>query len=228
MVVFFLFPLFMTAVCASIPCYKYTFERLTTQDDLKAIQVPFSVLPAQNVEYCAHQCADDDKCVSLSHHGGQCTIYRSSLSSSGITVSGSRSYIKQGALPSEDPCPLSQGYTSVLYPRVCYKLYNTDPWKTWAESQARCQSDGGRLIILNTTEKHDYIADLMTQASSTYGALIGLQATSSTSFAWTDGSTFLRTGSTDSHFGSGCAYLAQDKVRTTSCSNKGWSLCEVV
>ncbi|XP_046576283.1 uncharacterized protein LOC124284259 [Haliotis rubra] len=219
----------MTTVSAGTPCYNYTFERLTTQDELKAIEIPSSVLPAQNVEYCAHHCAEDDKCVSVSYHGDQCTTYRSSLSSSGITVSGSRSYIKQGALPSEDPCPLSQGYTSVLYPRVCYKLYNTQPWKTWAESQARCQSDGGRLIILNTTEKHDYIAALMTQTSSTYGALIGLLTTSSTSYSWTDGSTFLREGSKDpSSFNSGCAYLTEDKVRTTSCSNQGWSLCEVV
>ncbi|XP_071111480.1 C-type lectin domain family 9 member A-like [Haliotis cracherodii] len=222
-----LLPLFMTAVFAGNTCYRHTFQRFITQDDLAANEVASDVFPTQHLTSCAQRCAEDEKCVALTYHGDQCSIYRSSLSSSGIP--GSRSYIKQGALPNADPCPVSQGYTSVLYPRFCFKLYNTDPWKNWADSQARCQSENGRLIILNTTEKHDYITAFMTKASSTYGALIGLQVTSSTDFAWTDGSTFLRAGSNGyGGFSSGCAYLVEEKVKTTTCSNAGWSLCEIV
>ncbi|XP_067667741.1 uncharacterized protein [Haliotis asinina] len=204
---------------------QHHFQREIALDSLKAKEPSSDVRQTDSRLQCSALCSQDDQCVAVTYHDGQCFRYSSSVSDSGITLPGATTFSKEAV-----GCPESQGYTLVQSLQLCFKLY-TDPWLNFRDSQTRCESDGGRLIILNTEKKHDYIGDFMTRTSSIYGALVGLEVSSATSYAWTDGSTFIRPGGTSNPFYKGykgCAYIHKATLKTTVYTNAGWSLCEVV
>ncbi|XP_048258105.1 uncharacterized protein LOC124120438 [Haliotis rufescens] len=222
MKVLLLVSVFISSVLAENSYTQHDFEREATLDGFQTIEPPSDIRPIQSRLKCCVLCSQDELCSAVTFHDGQCFKYSSFVSTPGSSLPGATTFHKQA-----DSCPVSQGYTLVLSPRLCYKLY-TSPWINWADSQSRCESDGGRLMILNTLQKHDYIGDFMTRTSSIHGALIGLQVYSETSYTWTDGSTFIRSGAKSSQFNAGCAYLYQTTIKTTTYTNKGWSLCEVI
>ncbi|XP_046353151.1 uncharacterized protein LOC124133008 [Haliotis rufescens] len=198
---------------------RHVYARLIPLDNLRASETPTSINQSESMPDCTTVCARDEACVAVMHHGDQCSIYRSSLSPSSVSLPGARSLIKKGALPHPDPCLVSQGYTSVLSPRLCYKLYTTI--LTWTDSQARCQSEGGRLIILNTDEKHAYI---LTQVSPDLAPHIGLKADGG-SKTWTDGSTYVP--GIIGPFTSSCGYIHALSTRGYYCYWGRPFLCEI-
>ncbi|XP_046576308.1 uncharacterized protein LOC124284275 [Haliotis rubra] len=217
--------IFISNVFAENTFSQHHFQRQNALDSFKAKEAPSDVRQTKSRLQCSVLCSQDDQCAAVTYYDGQCFRYSSSVSDSGISLPGATTFNKEAG-----GCPESQGYTLVQSLQLCYKLY-TNPWLNWRDSQTRCESDGGRLIILNTEQKHDYIGDLMTRTSSTYGALVGLEVYSETSYAWTDGSTFIRSGGTSSPFYKGykaCAYMHKATLKTTVYTNAGWSLCEVV
>ncbi|XP_071095182.1 uncharacterized protein [Haliotis cracherodii] len=198
---------------------RHVYARLIPLDNLRASETPSSINPSESMPDCTTVCAWDEACVAVMHHGDQCSIYRSSLSPSSVSLPGARCFIKQGALPHPDPCPVSQGYTSVLSPRMCYKLHMT--MLSWTDSQARCESEGGRLIILNTDEKHAYI---LTQVAPYLATHIGLKVDGG-SKTWTDGSTYVP-GISHS-FTAECGYMYDLSTRGYYCYWGRPFLCEI-
>ncbi|XP_071095181.1 C-type lectin domain family 7 member A-like [Haliotis cracherodii] len=198
---------------------RHVYARLIPLDNLRASETPTSINTSESMPECTTFCAWDEACVAVMHHGDQCSIYRSSLSPSSVSLPGARCFIKQGALPHPDPCPVSQGYTSVLSPRLCYKLHMTI--LSWTDSQARCESEGGRLIILSTDEKHAYI---LTQVSPYLAPYIGLKSDGG-SKVWTDGSTYIP-GKTVI-FSGNCAYIYKLLIGGYVCYWERQSLCEI-
>ncbi|XP_071115724.1 uncharacterized protein [Haliotis cracherodii] len=198
---------------------RHVYARLIPLDNLRASETPTSINQSKSMPDCATVCARDEACVAMMHHGDQCSIYRSSLSPSSVSLPGARSFLQQGALPDPDPCPVSQGYTSVLSPRLCFKLYLSK--MNWTASQDRCESEGGRLIILNTDEKHAYI---LAQVPRSLPPHIGLKSVGGSKI-WTDGSTYIP--GQISTFPGNCGYLHNLKYRGYYCYWQRQSLCEI-
>ncbi|XP_071115823.1 uncharacterized protein [Haliotis cracherodii] len=198
---------------------RHVYARLIPLDNLRASETPTSINQSESMPDCTTVCARDEACVAMMHHGDQCSIYRSSLSPSSVSLPGARSFLQQGAPPHPDPCPVSQGYTSVLSPRLCFKLYLSK--MNWTASQDRCESEGGRLIILNTDEKHAYI---LAQVSPSLAPHIGLKSVDGSKI-WTDGSTYIP--GQNAPFTGSCGYLYQLKTKGYYCSYRRQSLCEI-
>ncbi|XP_067660860.1 uncharacterized protein [Haliotis asinina] len=156
------------------------FKKLILMDNFNATQTPVSIQQSESEQECATICARDDVCITVIHHGSQCSMYRSPPSISSVSVPGARSFIKRV------PCPESQGYKSAPSAGLCFKYHAVR--MSWTASQEQCEIEGGRLIILNTVEKLDHVI-----ASIVHWSVpphIGLQKKSGR-VRWTDGSTYL-------------------------------------
>ncbi|XP_071115731.1 C-type lectin domain family 4 member C-like [Haliotis cracherodii] len=91
----------------------------------------------------------------------------------------------------------------------------------WTASQDRCESEGGRLIILNTDEKHAYILAQVSPGTALY---IGLKSDGGSKL-WTDGSTYIpgQIGT----FNGDCAYIFEFVIQGYYCYWQRQSLCEI-
>ncbi|XP_071111141.1 C-type lectin domain family 9 member A-like [Haliotis cracherodii] len=217
--------IFLSAAFAMNTASRHLFSRVTTLDDLKADEV--STNQSGSKLDCVALCSKDALCVAATSCQDECFIYRSSVSSTETTTAGARTFIKQWALPTPDPCPVSQGYTSVMSPRLCYKL--SDVRMNWTESRALCQSAGGRLMILNTDENYDYMLSYI-QLKSVF-AWIGLEMWGESSYAWTDGSTHIKEeAKSHARFHKGynaCGILNAWEIRSNKCVKARYHLCEI-
>ncbi|XP_046576309.1 uncharacterized protein LOC124284276 [Haliotis rubra] len=163
----------------------------------------------------------------MSYSGTKCSIYRSSVSRSG-TSTGTITFLKHGALPTPDPCPVSEGYTSVLSPRMCYRLHTKR--KTSPQTHNLCEKEGGRLMILNTDEKYDHMAAYTKRIDSR--PWIALFVKGKNNYEWSDGSTYIRSGAkslTKFYIGYGaCGFLYRGEIRSRYCKNGYEYLCEIL
>ncbi|XP_048257860.1 uncharacterized protein LOC124111656 [Haliotis rufescens] len=220
--------LFVIVAFAKDSFYIYQFARQVALDGYKVEELVASVATCARVDDCVRICARDEVCVAVTYRQNKCSIYRSSVSSSGILLSEATTYVKQGALPSPDPCPVSGGYTSVLSPRLCYRLHKGG--KKWPQTQSLCAAEGGRLIILNEDEKYDYLAAYTKRID--FRPWIGLLVENKTYHAWTDGSTHIRDGAKSPNkffIGySACGFLYRGEIRSRFCRNPYGYLCEIV
>ncbi|XP_071115759.1 uncharacterized protein [Haliotis cracherodii] len=198
---------------------RHVYARHIPLDNHRASETPTSINRVETMPDCTTICARDEACVAVMLHDYLCSMYRSSLSPSSVSRPGARSFIKQGALPHPDPCPVSQGYTSVLSPRLCFKLYMSK--MNWTASQDRCESEGGRLIILNTDEKHAYI---LAQVPRSLPLYIGLKS-DGRSKLWTDGSTYIP-GQIGTFIGD-CVFIYFSVIQGHHCYWERESLCEI-
>ncbi|XP_046562352.1 uncharacterized protein LOC124271294 [Haliotis rubra] len=204
----------------------HRFDRQVTLHRLKAREHPFSTQPSLNPETCASLCAQDRLCAAVTFLEGSCSMYRSSLTSSGKSVLGAKHFIKAGALPDPDPCPASIGYTSVLSPRLCYKYIPIS--NTWTYQTAQCQAEGGRLMVLNSQEKQEYIASFQSQADVSNSFFIGMQKVNNV-FTWQEGSTFAWKWypGEPSNYGN-CVQLLRGELSDLSCNyNLRRAVCEI-
>ncbi|XP_046576306.1 uncharacterized protein LOC124284274 [Haliotis rubra] len=217
--------LFISIAFAMNTASRHLFSRVITLDNLEADEVKVTTSQSGSLQDCVGLCARDALCVAATQYQDQCFTYRSSVSSSGKTIATARTFIKYSALPSPDPCPVSQGYTSVLSPRLCYKTGAVT--MNWTDGQVLCQSEGGRLIILNTEDKYDYVV-----SDTKLWSWIGLEVWNETSYAWTDGSTYVKEEAKhpDKFYRgyNGCGFLTPGDIRTFGCHKLKNPLCEIV
>ncbi|XP_067661282.1 uncharacterized protein [Haliotis asinina] len=217
--------LFIPIAFAINTASRHLFSRMIILDDLEADEVKVNTSQSGSIQDCVDLCARNALCVAATQYQDQCFTYRSSVSSSGKTIATARTFIKQRALPTPDPCPVSQGYTSVLSPRLCYKT--GDVTMNWTDGQAMCGSEGGRLIILNTNEKYDYMVSYIKLWS-----WIGLEVWNETSYTWTDGSTYVKEEAKhpDRFYRGyeGCGFLTPGDIRSFQCPKLKYPLCEIV
>lgn len=55
-------------------------------------------------------------------------------------------------------CPSSSGYLHNKLTGICFKIHN-EMKQTWTDSRDICFEEGGDLIVLNTSEKFNYIVN---------------------------------------------------------------------
>ncbi|XP_046562430.1 uncharacterized protein LOC124271366 isoform X2 [Haliotis rubra] len=200
----------------------HRFDRQVTLQRLKAREHPFTTQASPNEETCASLCAEDRLCAAVTFLEGTCSMYRSSLTSSGKSVLGAKHFIKAG-----DPCPASMGYTSVLSPRLCYKYIPIS--NTWTHHSARCQAEDGRLIVLNSQETQEYIASFQGQADVSGKLWVGMQKLNNV-FTWQEGSTYVwkwSTGEPDNDTDQNCVQLFYGKLSDRPCHVHRQAVCEI-
>ncbi|XP_046548448.1 uncharacterized protein LOC124258392 [Haliotis rubra] len=206
--------LFMSVVIAQECTLIHYFVRQNKLNNKKPVETPSNVLHMESQLGCGLHCAQDDTCASLTHLEGQCLLYNSSVLPSDVQAPGARTFIKQGY------CPESQGYTSVPLADLCFKYQKDQMY--WTASQEQCESEGGRLIILNTMEKRDHI--VATLGDQLIYPHIGLQRVGG-AVTWTDGSTYLP-GQTGIEI-DGCGLLYHGSIGTYYCNWNRSSFCEI-
>ncbi|XP_046354038.1 uncharacterized protein LOC124133626 [Haliotis rufescens] len=101
-IVFLLRPLFVLAVFVGHATSMHKFSRVLNLENLLPNESPSSTSGSGTLPDCAGLCARDDLCISFSITGGQCSIYRTSLTTSEGADPGARSYKKEGAAPQTD------------------------------------------------------------------------------------------------------------------------------
>ncbi|XP_046562390.1 uncharacterized protein LOC124271340 [Haliotis rubra] len=81
------------------------------------------------------------------------------------------------------------GYTSVVSPRLCYKI-TPNGGSSWSLTSL-CQSEGGRLVVLNSQEKQEYMASLQRHDDVPGALWVGMEKLVNNVFTWLDGSTYV-------------------------------------
>ncbi|XP_046553080.1 uncharacterized protein LOC124262618 [Haliotis rubra] len=206
--------------------WGYSLLRRTDLDNKKAGEIPSSVLHSDSKVDCGILCAQEDTCAALTYHDGQCFLYNSSLSTSGLPSPGASGFISDVPAPDartfikRDHCPLSLGYTSVPSADLCFKYHDVS--MNYTASQEQCESDGGRLVILNTVEKRDYI--VATLGVKLIYPHIGLRRVGGLT-SWLDGSTYLP-GKVAINL-NGCGILYHGAISTYYCNWLRPSFCEI-
>ncbi|XP_067654018.1 lectin BRA-3-like [Haliotis asinina] len=203
------------------------FDTQATLDSVKAREYPWRTQALLHQETCVGLCAQDERCTAVTYHNGTCSLFRSSLTSSGESLPGSKHFTKAGALPDPDPCPVSLGYTSVVYPRLCYKLVLFS--NTWTYNNAVCQAEGGRLVVLNSQEKQEFMASLQRHDGVPGGPWIGMQRLNNV-FTWQDGSTYVWKWGSDQPNDNDdqiCVVLNIGTLSNRKCKQTNRAICEV-
>ncbi|XP_046364541.2 C-type lectin lectoxin-Lio2-like [Haliotis rufescens] len=208
---------------------RHRFDRQVALESLMAMEKPSSRQTSLDERTCADLCVQDGLCAAVTYHDGQCAMYRSTLTSSGTSFPGAKHFIKAGALPDPDPCPVSRGYTSVLSPRLCYKYIST--FNNWTSQNDLCHSEGGRLVVLNSQEKQEFMASFQNQAEMFHSLWVGMQSSSSIDvFTWQDGSTYVwkwLPGEPDYVSYQRCGQLYHGEMSDAECDLHRQSVCEI-
>ncbi|XP_046350236.2 A disintegrin and metalloproteinase with thrombospondin motifs 9-like [Haliotis rufescens] len=78
---------------------QHIFDRQSTLNNLEAQETPASINQVRSKLICASLCSRDDICAAVTFQDGQCSIYRSSLLTSGKARPGARTLIKKQGKP---------------------------------------------------------------------------------------------------------------------------------
>ncbi|XP_046562381.1 C-type lectin lectoxin-Lio2-like [Haliotis rubra] len=219
---------FIPVVYAGNCSYWQRFDRQVTLDSVKAREFPWRTQALLHQETCIGLCTQDELCTALTYLNGTCSMYRSSLTSSGESVPGSKHFIKAGALPDPDPCPVSMGYTSVVSPRLCYKI--TPNGSSSSSLSSLCQSEGGRLVVLNSQEKQEFMASLQRHDDVPGTLWVGMQRLENNVFTWQDGSTYVwMWGSNQPNDIADqiCVVSFNGEFSNRNCNQKNKAVCEI-
>ncbi|XP_046364545.1 C-type lectin lectoxin-Lio2-like [Haliotis rufescens] len=207
--------------------FRHRFERQITLEGLQAREHPSSIQTSLDERTCAGLCAQDGLCAAVTYLGGNCNMYRSTLTSSAKSFPGAKHFIKAGALPDPDPCPVSRGYTSVLSPRLCYKLISIS--NNYASQNDLCHSEGGRLVVLNSQEKQEFMSSFQSQAHVSDLLWVGMQQVNNV-FIWEDSSTYVwkwAHGEPDNVSNQNCVRLTNSGMSDRQCSRNHAAVCEI-
>ncbi|XP_046364546.1 uncharacterized protein LOC124140817 [Haliotis rufescens] len=207
--------------------FRHRFERQITLEGLQAREHPSSIQTSLDERTCAGLCAQDGLCAAVTYLGGNCNMYRSTLTSSAKSFPRAKQFIKAGALPDPDPCHVSRGYTSVLSPRMCYKLISIS--NNWTSQNDLCHSEGGRLVVLNSQEKQEFMTSFQSQADVSDSLWVGMQQVNNV-FTWKDGSTYVwkwAPGEPDNVSFQNCVRLTNVGMSDRTCSENRAAVCEI-
>ncbi|XP_071104919.1 low affinity immunoglobulin epsilon Fc receptor-like [Haliotis cracherodii] len=223
-----LFTVVIPVLYATSGCFKNRFDRLVTLDSQKARECPSSIQASPDERVCAALCAKEELCTAVTYFDGNCSMYRSTLTSYGKSLPGARHFIKAGAIPDPDPCLLSKGYTSVLSPRLCYKFISTA--NTWTHQDDLCQAEGGRLVVLNSRDKQEFMTSFRGQADVSNVVFVGMQRVNNV-FTWKDGSNYTwKWASSEPDNVNGdenCVALSKYGFSDRHCDGMRASVCEI-
>ncbi|XP_071098271.1 low affinity immunoglobulin epsilon Fc receptor-like [Haliotis cracherodii] len=225
--VLFLIIVFIPVAYARNGDSMHRFERQITLEGLQAREHPSSIQTSLDERICAGLCAQDGLCAAVTYLGGNCNMYRSTLTSSAKSFPGAKHFIKAGALPDPDPCPVSRGFTSVLSPRLCYKYISI--FNNWTSQNDLCHSEGGRLVVLNSQEKQEFMTSFRSQAHVSESLWVGMQQVNNV-FTWEDGSNYVwkwAHGEPDNESHQNCVRLKIGGMSDRHCSRNHAAVCEI-
>ncbi|XP_046562604.1 uncharacterized protein LOC124271495 [Haliotis rubra] len=124
----------------------HLYDRITSLDNLQTAETPSSFRQTQSFLECGSVCSQDELCVAIVLHGGQCYTYSSSVSSSGVANHGARAYAKRGA----KSCPPDFHHDKEA--NLCLNL-DTNPNRTFSANRCSEMFVDARPAQLETTQK---------------------------------------------------------------------------
>ncbi|KAK7107614.1 hypothetical protein V1264_015507 [Littorina saxatilis] len=118
-----------------------------------------SWFPVRSKIGCAVNCKQNPACFGFYHNEeeGTCILYTLFEFAADKVVSSPGSVFYKMSL---DACPSNEGYVIQLSTNTCYQV-NTDVTLTWTESRDKCEQQNDRLVVLDQTEKADFLLDLL-------------------------------------------------------------------
>ncbi|XP_046558718.1 C-type lectin lectoxin-Lio2-like [Haliotis rubra] len=204
--------------CINGRTYYYRMESL---DNREVTEVPSKTYTSiSDVGQCARLCRQQD-CVYLRHDGDVCSLY-DVLIHVGLSPAPGAIYYRT--------CPTRLGFVFAESTNLSFKVRTET--KTWEDSHNTCYGDGGRLVVLDTDDKHNYVKNYIMEDTGTSTVWVGMnKSTTSGPFRWLTGSTHTTkwdVGEPDYVSHQNCVYLYRKDLVDTECYHPRRSICEIV
>ncbi|XP_067664051.1 C-type lectin domain family 18 member A-like [Haliotis asinina] len=212
---------FLVTVLQRCMCGRKYYYRVENLDNREVTEVPFQTYTStSDVGHCARLCRQQD-CVYLRHDGDVCSLYYA-LNNGGLSPA-------PGAIYYRNTCPTRLGFVFAESTNLCFKLRTET--KTWDESQNTCDGDGGRLVVLDTDDKYNYVKNYIMEGFGTLTVWVGMKkSTTIGPFRWLTGSTHTTkwdSGEPDYVSFQNCVYLYHKDLVDRECSEQRRFVCEI-
>ncbi|XP_071088131.1 C-type lectin domain family 7 member A-like [Haliotis cracherodii] len=208
-------------VCIGGRTFYHRVESLDNREVTESASNTHTRIPS--VGQCARLCRQQD-CVYLRHNGDVCSLYDALVNASSSPA--------QGAVYYRNTCPTGLGYVFAESTNLCFKL--TPSTEQWGGCRDTCSAEGGRLMVLDTDIRHNYIKHYIIEVAriGTNTAWVGMnKTTTSGPFRWSTESTHTTkwdSGEPDYVSYQNCVYLYYKDLVDADCGASRRCVCEIV